>query len=241
MSALSGTGWTSRGRQLLRLLCLLLLGCGLTPAVAQPLTLVAGQHYQELATPLADADPDRIEVAELFWYGCPSCYDLLPTLQIWEASYRTSDLSFTRLPVVWSAIMATHARLYLTAEVLGLVPAANKSSWEVTPTFHNTLFDAVQRDGRALRSGNEAADLFVAAGVTRTAFEAAWQDSAVETRLATLRQLPGPEQIPRLPALLVEGRYLITLNDTVTTTDDLFKVLSQLVVNLREAKRRAAR
>lgn len=221
-------------------LCIALWATLAASVHAQPVQLVEGVHYQQLAAPLADADAERIEVVELFTYGCPTCYDLLPTLQIWEASYRTSDLTFTRLPVVWSPVMATHARLYLVADTLGLVPAANKSSWEVMPTFHNTLFEAVQRNQQPLLNADEAADLFATAGVTRERFDTAWNAEAVNKNLAELQALPGPTAIPRLPALMVEGRYVITLNEAVKSTDDIFKVLSQLVVDLRESRRRAA-
>ena len=35
-----------------------------------------GVHYQTLAKPVVTSDPEKIEVVELFWYGCPHCDSL---------------------------------------------------------------------------------------------------------------------------------------------------------------------
>ncbi|HWK53034.1 MAG TPA: thiol:disulfide interchange protein DsbA/DsbL [Hyphomicrobiales bacterium] len=221
----------------------LLLFC-LVPAMqadAQPVVPEPGVHYLELPVPLSDPDPDSIEVAELFWYGCPACYDLLPTLQIWEASYRTADISFSRLPVIWNPVMETHARLYLTADALGLLPAVNKSSWDARRSIHNVIFEALQEDMNPLRSASDAAELFAAEGVQREAFDEAWKSAEVMTRLEELKALPGPDAIPRLPALLVDGRYVITFNDTVRTSEEMFKVMNALIIDMRKARRQIVR
>ena len=44
----------------------------------------AGLNY----TPIVPAQPtsvgpDKIEVVEVFWYGCPHCFDLEPFIQSW--------------------------------------------------------------------------------------------------------------------------------------------------------------
>lgn len=204
---------------------------------AQPEVYELGVHYQELAAPLPDVDPDRIEVAELFWYGCPDCYDLLPTFQIWETSYRTTDMTFSRMPVIWNAAMETHARLYLTADATGLLPVAPKSSWEVTPTIHNSAFDALHNNHNPLFTHAQIAPLFEQWGVPEETFEQAWNSGPVLAKLEELKALPGLAEVARLPALVVNGRYVITLNEAVTTGEDMYKVLSSLVVELRGTKR----
>ncbi|MDR2213172.1 MAG: thiol:disulfide interchange protein DsbA/DsbL [Pseudomonadales bacterium] len=214
----------------------LVFGLFMPQAKAQPQVYEPGVHYQELSMPLPDADPDRVDVMELFWYGCPLCYDLLPTFQIWESSYRSSDMNFTRAPVIWNQVMETHARLYLTADELNLVPLAPKSSWEVTPTLHNAVFDAIHGDNKPLSSAPEIQPLFAAAGVTQDAFEAAWNSEAVERRLSEIKILSAPPELTSLPALLVDGRYVITFNESVKTSEDLYKVLNFLIVQIRNTK-----
>ena len=40
-----------------------------------------GVHYQILVKPVVTSDPEKIEVLELFWYGCPHCDSLDPALE----------------------------------------------------------------------------------------------------------------------------------------------------------------
>ncbi len=222
-------------------ICAVLCVCLLAAeARAQPQTYVAGLHYQELAMPLPDPDADRYDVAELFWYGCPVCYDLLPTSQIWESSYRTTDMTFSRLPAVWNEAMAIHAQLFLTARELGLLPEVNKSSWEAKPGIHAAIFEAIHVGNNPLSSVAEAATLFEQWGVSPPAFDIAWNSKAVSTQLATVKSLAGLDEVPGLPALVVDGRYVVTFNEAVTTTEELYKVVNFLIVQLREVERRGA-
>jgi len=40
----------------------------------------AANGYELLPTPLNTADPDKVEVLEFFWFGCPHCYAFEPTI-----------------------------------------------------------------------------------------------------------------------------------------------------------------
>lgn len=205
--------------------------------LAQPVVYEKGVHYQELATPLPDLDPDRIEVVELFWYGCPACYDFLPVSQIWESSYRTTDMDFARLPVVWNNIMATHAKAFLTADALGLLPTVNKGGWEVTRSIHNELFDAIQLQEQALSSADELWPLFQARGASREAFDTAWNSSEVAARLDELRAMSASPELASVPALVLHGRYVLSYNAQVQDDEALFKVLNFLVARIRDEQR----
>ena len=44
---------------------------------------VAGQQYVELKSPVPISKPGKVEVVELFWYGCPHCYQFESTLNPW--------------------------------------------------------------------------------------------------------------------------------------------------------------
>jgi thiol:disulfide interchange protein DsbA len=39
--------------------------------------------YVELSNPVPVAVPGKIEVVELFWYGCPHCYAFEPVINPW--------------------------------------------------------------------------------------------------------------------------------------------------------------
>ena len=82
---------------------------------AQPREFIEGVHYQALANPVpTQTDADRIEVREIFWYGCPECATLEPVMSDWGEGVR-GDLVLHRTPAIWNDIMALHARIYYSA------------------------------------------------------------------------------------------------------------------------------
>ena len=50
-------------------------------AHAEPIE--AGKQYVELNNPVAVSKPGKIEVVELFWYGCGHCYKFEDTINPW--------------------------------------------------------------------------------------------------------------------------------------------------------------
>ena len=100
---------------------------------AKPLKAVfkEGEHYVRLPNPVRTANPDKIEVAEVFWYGCGHCYSFEPQLQKWHKTLPESVL-FVESPAMWNRDMETHARIFYTAKSLG-----------VLDTMHRTIFDAM--------------------------------------------------------------------------------------------------
>ena len=61
----------------------------------------------------------KIEVVELFWYGCPHCYQLEPRLEKW-ATELPNDVKFVRMPAVMGRGWELHARAYYAAALLGV-------------------------------------------------------------------------------------------------------------------------
>src|SRR6185437_1483106 len=64
----------------------------------------AGANYSVLspAQP-SDAPPGKVEVVEMFWYGCPHCYAFDPYLENWK-KHKASYIEFVRVPVMWADI-----------------------------------------------------------------------------------------------------------------------------------------
>ena len=61
--------------------------------------------------------PDKIEVAEVFWYGCPHCLHLEPYMKRWAANL-PADVRFVRIPATWNPLVKLHAQLYYTEQAL---------------------------------------------------------------------------------------------------------------------------
>src|SRR5450432_1596992 len=80
---------------------------------------VAGVNYRPLvpAQP-TDAAPGKVEVVEVFWYGCSHCYALDPFIESWRKT-KPAYIEFKRVPVTWQAVHQSHAKLFYTLEALG--------------------------------------------------------------------------------------------------------------------------
>ena len=92
-----------------------------TDAAGSPTTgrFELGQHYLRLSpTQPTSSNPDQVEVCEVFWYGCPHCYELDPLLERWREQ-APDYVNFVRVPAVWNPTLQIHARAFYTAEALG--------------------------------------------------------------------------------------------------------------------------
>ncbi|MCH6550313.1 MAG: hypothetical protein IH812_10860, partial [Proteobacteria bacterium] len=77
-----------------------------------------GQHYHRLVpTQPTVGGANKIEIAEIFWYGCSHCDDFDPQINAWAENI-PPNARFVRIPAVWNPLARLHGRLYYTEEVL---------------------------------------------------------------------------------------------------------------------------
>lgn len=180
---------------LFRHLLLLLLACTLPLAVhaADPL-FQEGKDYARLPNPAPTETSDQVEVTEMFWYGCPHCYDLEPVTQGW-LKRKPDHVVFTQIPVAFGANWEPGARAYYAAEALG-----------VLDEVHQPLFDAFHQ-GRKLTNEDELAAFFAEHGVDQEEFRKAYKSFQTETRLRRGNQLAKRYGVRGVPAIIVNGKY----------------------------------
>ena len=81
------------------------------------------RDYLRLDPPRPVASGDRIEVIEFFYYGCPVCYELEPTLARWMSN-ASGSVALHRVPALSSDNWDNFAKLFYTLEATGhLAPA----------------------------------------------------------------------------------------------------------------------
>ena len=155
-----------------------------------------GTHYDRLSpTQPTSSGPDRIEVCELFWYGCPHCYTFDPYLESWNEDI-ASDVSFVRIPAVWNPLLQLHARAYYAAEVLG-----------ITDEIHTQIFREIHVNGNPLNSEQALQEFFGQYGVSEEDFTGAFNSFAVHTRLQRADELSRRYRIASVPTVIVNGKY----------------------------------
>ena len=77
--------------------------------------------------------PGKVEVVEVFWYGCPHCYALEPFIQSWLKN-KPAYIEFVRVPVMWGPVHRAHAKLFYTLRALNARTSIRRCSTPSTRT-----------------------------------------------------------------------------------------------------------
>lgn len=204
---------------------LLLLSLLFTSAAfAQPALYLEGTHYEVIAKPVRTADPNKIEVTEVFWYGCPHCYAFEPLLESWVEKL-PEDVAFVRMPGMWNELMQVHAQIYYVEQALG--------SFDKT---HSVVFDAFHQKRNYLQTQDAVRELFVAQGVDAAEFDKAWTSFAVSSQVKQAAAKMREYGINGVPNLIVNGKYRVSAGDAVTSQAEMLKIADFLVAKERSSK-----
>lgn len=161
-----------------------------------------GQHFHRLVpTQPTVGGPDKIEVAEIFWYGCNHCLNFEPYINRW-AENKPPDVRFVRIPAMWNPLVTLHAQLYYTEQVL-----ADNGQLEDPQGFHAAVFQEYHGRGNRLASENAIQALFERFGVGEDDFRAAWNSFEVDQKMRVARDLADRYDVTGVPAIVVNGKY----------------------------------
>jgi thiol:disulfide interchange protein DsbA len=188
-----------------------------------------GVHYKLLPYPVKVRDPKKIEVIEVFWYGCPHCYEFNNKyLGNWEKTL-PKDVDFWLLPAAFGRTWEMHAKLFYAAKFLGL-----------EKKLHQTIFDSIQKGGRKLDNLAEIKDFLVAHGADGAAFDKLFEaqgfrkisriDQAIDEDKERLKKY----QVTGVPALIVDGKYRVGVEDAGSFAN-MLKITNYLIAKERES------
>ena len=194
---------------------------GMTAQAAEPIE--AGKQYVELSSAVPVAVPGKIEVVELFWYGCPHCYAFEPTINPWVEKL-PKDVNFKRIPAMFGGPWDAHGQLFLTLEAMG-----------VEHKVHNAVFDAIQKQGKRLTKPDEMADFVATQGVDKDKFLATFNSFAIKGQVNQAKELAKKYEITGVPSMVVNGKYRFDLG-TAGGPEGVLNVADQLIDKERAAK-----
>ncbi len=190
--------------------CLLGALCWLTlfgQAQAQPMALpdfIAGEHYQVLPDPVKLSDDDKIEVMEVYWYGCSHCLAFEPVVQAWKKNL-AEDVVFMRTPAVWGRkntpthkAMQSHAVLYYVADSL-----------ELPDAVHDDIFQLLTKNPR-LDDAKQFAEVFARHGVDKEEFLSRFESFGLRSKVNKAEKRLARYLTQGTPELVVNGRYRVS-------------------------------
>ncbi len=205
----------------LQILILVLLMPLAFSSFAQIERFVAGTHYTELKAPVATNDSSKVEVLEVFWYGCSHCFRFEPLIANWKANM-AADVDFSRFPAMWNDLMEVHAQAYYTAEAM-----------DVLDIVHEQVFNAINVEGNRLESESRIGSLFANYGINEEDFSKAYNSFSVRTRVNQAKKRMQDYEIRSTPNMVVNGKYLVTTGETVRTQVEMLEVVDFLIVKER--------
>jgi len=161
-----------------------------------------GRHYHRLVPTQPTVDgADKIEVAEVFWYGCKHCDDFEAQLNAWVEKL-PANARFVRIPAVWNPLARLHGRLYYTEEVL----AKNGKLTDIR-LFHAAVFNEFHRRSNRLTSEGAIQKLFERFGVSKEDFLTTWNSFEVNQKIRVADDLVKRYNVTGVPAVVVNGKY----------------------------------
>jgi thiol:disulfide interchange protein DsbA len=183
-----------------------------------------GVHYLRLSpTQPTSSGPEQVEVCEVFWYGCPHCFNFDPLLERWRQTI-PEYVSFVRVPAVWNPLLQLHARAFYTAEALG------KGA-----EMHSEFFREIHERGNALDTEAKLQAFFGRFDVEPTAFKTAFDSFAVHAKLQRADELSRRYRIQSVPTIIVNGKYT-TDGGQVGSYEELLALVDELTAAERAAR-----
>ena len=182
--------------RVIRLLFSCLLLAGFLPAQAQTQSL--DDAWTEIKPALPTSSGDKIEVVEIFWYGCSHCYTFEPHVKSWLEN-KPEDVEFRPLPGVLNSRWAVHARGYFAAQKMGALEQ-----------FHTPLFNALHAKRRNIFTRDSLIDFAGEMGLDKKEFARHYDSNETEVKIKQAFLMARDARITGVPAVIVNGRYLIS-------------------------------
>ncbi len=158
-----------------------------------------GIEYKRVSPAQPTITKNKIEVVELFWYGCPHCYYFEPHLNDWLAK-KPDNVVFYRVPAVFSQKWALHARAFYTAKTLGLFDNGKTE-------FHEAMFDEIHKKKKHLHTKKDIEKMFARFGISAEDFNNTFDSFSVNTKVNRATALSKRYQLDGVPTMIVNGKY----------------------------------
>ncbi len=170
----------------------------MVPMAVNAQTFVAGTHYDVLETQVRTRDSSKVEVVEVFWYGCSHCYSFEPFVKQWKKN-KPDYVDFWASPAIWNATMKLHARAFYAAKALG-----------VFEKLHEPLFTILVVERKRLSNEKEIENLFADYGVDREQFKKTFNSFSINSQVNQADARARSYKVTGTPEVIVNGKYRVS-------------------------------
>lgn len=186
---------------------------------------LSDKDYREIKPAQSTEPGPKVEVIEFFWYGCPHCFDLEPTLKKW-LEHKPADVTFRRVPAIFRQSWVPGAQTFYTLESMGELDR-----------MHSKVFDAIHVERQPFNDMAAITAWMGKNGVDAKKFEDTAKSFAVSGKVQRAQQMSAAYQLTGVPALVVDGKYIALGN----SFDGMLAILDQLIDRARTERAGAAK
>lgn len=169
-----------------------------TPRAADNGRFVAGQHYRVLnpAQP-TNVAPGKVEVVDVFWYGCGGCYMMAPHMERWKAN-KPEAAEYVKMPAALNPGWQPHARLYFATKALG-----------IDDKTHSAIFREMHVNRNSLNTMDLMVKFLADFDVSESDARDALTGFGVDAELRAADVRARRYQMSFVPAYVVNGKYVV--------------------------------
>lgn len=159
-----------------------------------------GQEYEIIKQPeILNFEPGKVEVVEVFSYGCPHCRDFYPVLRSWKKGLPT-DVQVKYVPMSEGGFEPL-ARAYYALDAMGIADNVNSQIFEhVLKGINNRSFNG--KEAQILDMMNDL-------GVSKDDLQGTMKSFAIDAKINRARDVVTKWQISSTPSIVVGGKYRI--------------------------------
>ena len=198
-----------------KLLAALMLFASFNVLAADP---QLGQEFDKTVQVINTENPSKIEVTEIFWYGCIHCYLMDPILNAWVKKL-PADVAFKRVPGLPNPSWAPMAKAFYAMEDLKL-----------SEKLHTALFDAVHKE-KILDPTNEGAII----DLDKAKVEGAFKSFSMNNKLNQAANFFRASGATGVPSFIINGQF-ITSSTMAGGNEQALKTVDFIVGNIRSDK-----
>ena len=189
-----------------------------------------GKDFDKTLQVIPSDNPNKIEVTEVFWYGCIHCYHMDPLLNAWVKKL-PADVVFKRIPGLPQPTWAPMAKAFYAMDDLKL-----------SDKLHTALFDAINKE-KVLDPTNEIAAIDWMAkksGLDKSKVDAAFKSFSMNNKLNQAAQFFRATGATGVPSFIINGQF-ITSSTMAGGNEQALKTVDYIVGNIRADKTNAAK
>jgi thiol:disulfide interchange protein DsbA len=189
-----------------------------------------GKDFDRTAQAIANENPNKIEVVELFWYGCGHCHHMETPLNAWLKKL-PADVTFKRIPGLPNQSWAPMAKTFYALETLGLLEK-----------LHTPLFDAIHKQKSLNPTDEKAAIEWVTkqSGLDKIKVEDAYNSFSTNANLKRAANVFRASGATGVPSLVINGQF-ITSSTMAGNNDLALKTADYIIANIRADKAKSAK